>query len=139
MLKGDPAVEYRLLQHAPFPAAVQDAAAVYAHILQIYKCMTGIAPGTLGANETGRPSDTYSARKSGSGSNLLNNDTVASACINKPCKIVLIGDSAGGNLVLALARWIRDEALLPPPDGLLLLSPSCDPCELYLTRSVYAT
>ncbi|CDO70519.1 hypothetical protein BN946_scf184569.g62 [Trametes cinnabarina] len=28
------AVEYRLLQHAPFPAAVQDAAAVYAHIVQ---------------------------------------------------------------------------------------------------------
>ena len=44
------------------------------------------------------------------------------------CKIILIGDSAGGNLVLALARWIRDEGVLPPPDGLLLLSPSCDPC-----------
>ena len=28
------AVEYRLLQHAPFPAAVQDAAAVYAHIVR---------------------------------------------------------------------------------------------------------
>jgi hypothetical protein len=37
-------------------------------------------------------------------------------------KIILIGDSAGGNLVLALARWIRDEGLLPPPDGMLLLS-----------------
>ena len=46
---------------------------------------------------------------------------------SKGCKIVLIGDSAGGNLVLALARWIRDENVLPPPDGLLLLSPSCDP------------
>lgn len=42
-------------------------------------------------------------------------------------KIILIGDSSGGNLALALARWIRDEALLPPPDGMLLLSPSCDP------------
>ena len=43
-------------------------------------------------------------------------------------RIVLIGDSAGGNLVLALARWIRDEGVLPAPDGMLLLSPSCDPC-----------
>jgi hypothetical protein len=42
--------------------------------------------------------------------------------------IILIGDSAGGNLVLALARWIRDEGVLPQPDGMLLLSPSCDPC-----------
>ncbi|KAI0052157.1 alpha/beta-hydrolase [Auriscalpium vulgare] len=42
-------------------------------------------------------------------------------------RIILIGDSAGGNLVLALARWIRDEGVLPPPDGMLLLSPSCDP------------
>ena len=30
------AVEYRLLQHAPFPAAVQDAAAVYAHVVHTY-------------------------------------------------------------------------------------------------------
>lgn len=43
-------------------------------------------------------------------------------------RVVLIGDSAGGNLVLGTARWIRDEGLLPQPDGLLLLSPSCDPC-----------
>jgi len=38
------------------------------------------------------------------------------------CKIILIGDSSGGNLVLGTARWLRDENLLPPPDGLLLLS-----------------
>ena len=72
-------------------------------------------------------------------------------CVNgkvKGCKIILIGDSSGGNLVLGTARWLRDENLLPPPDGLLLLSvrrsyhpprlcltpsfpyskPSCDPC-----------
>ncbi|GAA5932973.1 hypothetical protein JCM1841_003858 [Sporobolomyces salmonicolor] len=42
-------------------------------------------------------------------------------------KIVLIGDSAGGNIVLALARWIRDEKKLDSPGGLLLLSPWCDP------------
>jgi acetyl esterase/lipase len=70
-------VEYRLLQHAPFPAVVQDAAAVYAHVVQEY--------GTK-------------------------------------CKVILIGDSSGGNLVLSLARWIRDEAHLPLPHGLLLLS-----------------
>lgn len=42
-------------------------------------------------------------------------------------KIVLIGDSAGGNVVLAMARWIRDEQKLPAAGGLLLLSPWCDP------------
>ena len=77
-------VEYRLLQHAPFPAVVQDAAAVYAHVVEQY----GIA--------------------------------------HDKCKLVLIGDSSGGNLVLALARWLRDEGHLPLPHGLLLLSPSCD-------------
>ncbi|KAL0959752.1 hypothetical protein HGRIS_011442 [Hohenbuehelia grisea] len=76
--------EYRLLQFAPFPAVVQDAAAVYAHVVKKHN------------REKGK------------------------------CKIVLIGDSSGGNLALALARWIRDEARLPMPDGLLLLSPSCD-------------
>ena len=40
----------------------------------------------------------------------------------KGCKIILIGDSSGGNLVLGTARWLRDENLLPPPDGLLLIS-----------------
>jgi acetyl esterase/lipase len=40
----------------------------------------------------------------------------------KGCRIILIGDSSGGNLVLGTARWLRDENLLPPPDGLLLLS-----------------
>jgi hypothetical protein len=53
-------------------------------------------------------------------------------------KVVLIGDSAGGNLVLGVARWIRDEGVLPPPDGLLLLSPSCDPSHAFpLTPSSY--
>ncbi|GLB39803.1 putative steryl acetyl hydrolase [Lyophyllum shimeji] len=78
-------VEYRLLQHAPFPAVIQDAAAVYAHVVDRFR-------------KTHKPG----------------------------CKIVLIGDSSGGNLVLALARWLRDEGKLPMPDGLLLLSPSCD-------------
>ena len=45
---------------------------------------------------------------------------------NKKVKIILVGDSSGGNLVLSLTRWIRDEACLPAPDGLILLSPSCD-------------
>lgn len=122
------AVEYRLLQRAPFPAAVQDAAAVYAHVLRAHRGSSGSDPklsGTLGEH----PTDSRSTHESGSGSNLLKNDIAAHAYLNRSCKIILIGDSAGGNLVLALARWIRDEALLPPPDGLLLLSPSCDPCE----------
>ncbi|GAA5851334.1 hypothetical protein JCM8547_004211 [Rhodosporidiobolus lusitaniae] len=42
-------------------------------------------------------------------------------------KIVLIGDSAGGNIILAMARWLKDEKKLPQVGGLLLLSPWCDP------------
>ncbi|GAA5860395.1 hypothetical protein JCM1840_000246 [Sporobolomyces johnsonii] len=76
------AVEYRLLPDSPFPAALQDAVSVYAHLIR-----SGV--------------DAH--------------------------KIVLIGDSAGGNIVLALARWIRDEKKLDTPGGLLLLSPWCDP------------
>lgn len=45
----------------------------------------------------------------------------------QPVKVVLLGDSSGGNLVLALARWIRDEKHLPLPDALLLLSVSTPP------------
>jgi len=78
------AVEYRLLQVAPFPAVVQDAASVYAYVVDKY------------AQE------------------------------NKKCKIILVGDSSGGNLALSLARWLRDEGRLPVPGGLILLSPSCD-------------
>lgn len=77
-------VEYRLLQVAPFPAVVQDAAAVYAHVIQQHQAE------------------------------------------GKRFKIFLIGDSSGGNLVLSLARWLRDERHFPVPDGLILLSPSCD-------------
>lgn len=83
-------VEYRLLQHAPFPAVVIDAATVYAHIVQ-----------------------QYGIRQS-------------------KCKIILIGDSSGGNLVLALARWLRDEKHLPTPDGLLLLSVRCLKLRVFL-------
>ncbi|KAJ2922922.1 hypothetical protein H1R20_g14180, partial [Candolleomyces eurysporus] len=78
------AVEYRLLQVAPFPAVVQDAAAVYSHVVNKY---------------------TQEQKK---------------------FKIVLVGDSSGGNLALSLARWLRDEGKLPSPDGMILLSPSCD-------------
>jgi acetyl esterase/lipase len=95
------AVEYRLLQFAPFPGAVQDAAAVY----------------NLICNRYGKKLSLHQH----------NNDS--NCCIGKTstgggCKIVLIGDSAGGNLVLSLARWLRDEEHFPRPDGLLLLSVS---------------
>lgn len=94
-------VEYRLLHQGPFPSAIQDAAAVYHHIVKKYgKCHTN--------------------------------------GITKGCRIILIGDSSGGNLVLGTARWLRDENLLPPPDGLLLLSPSCDPSHAFpFTASSY--
>ncbi|KAJ3993497.1 Alpha/Beta hydrolase protein [Lentinula boryana] len=89
------AVEYRLLQHAPLPAVIMDAAAAYSHIVDKY----------YGSDFASR----------------LTNQPAS-----KPCKIILLGDSSGGNLALALARWIRDEQVLPTPDGLLLFSPSCD-------------
>ncbi|KAJ3903659.1 Alpha/Beta hydrolase protein [Lentinula edodes] len=88
------AVEYRLLQHAPLPAVIMDAAAVYSHVVNKYY-------GPDYTRSTEQP-------------------------LRKPCKILLLGDSSGGNLALALARWIRDEQILPTPDGLLLFSPSCD-------------
>ncbi|KZT71924.1 alpha/beta-hydrolase [Daedalea quercina L-15889] len=138
------AVEYRLLQHAPFPAQVQDAAAVYYHIVEQHQ--------HHGGNLSGR-SDDSSRTQVAKDDGVLRMDylnagyapqdvqdrvangearaRVAQAAQNTRCKIVLIGDSAGGNLVLALARWIRDEARLPPPDGLLLLSPSCDPSHAF--------
>ncbi|KIY66247.1 alpha/beta-hydrolase [Cylindrobasidium torrendii FP15055 ss-10] len=73
-------IEYRLLQHAPWPAVLIDAATAYTHVSAKYP----------------------------------------------NAKLVLIGDSSGGNLVLALTRWIRDQGVLRMPTGLLLLSPSCD-------------
>jgi len=137
-------VEYRLLQHAPFPAAVQDAASVYAHIVRQHQRRPGST-----ASHSASSRDPPSHKNEGLGQihhlNVNNtpeatkdrrdNDEVRTrvlrAAENTQCKIVLIGDSAGGNLVLALARWIRDEGVLPPPDGLLLLSPSCDPSHAF--------
>lgn len=43
--------------------------------------------------------------------------------------IVLVGDSAGGHLAIALTRWIRDEGRalgLNGPRGLVVMSPWCD-------------
>jgi len=141
------AVEYRLLQHAPFPAALQDAAAVYAKIIRDHShdsvSLSSSSSGTSttlfpGKDESApHASDLYLSpnfkprsiqEEDGARTPL---DVRASAIRRKHCKIILIGDSAGGNLVLGLARWIRDQAVLPPPDGLLLLSPSCDPSHAF--------
>jgi len=190
------AVEYRLLQHAPVPGALQDAAAVYAHLLmqrlgarrsldgkyrypksptsdRIHAHDTPTTPDpVLGISETmGQTLDYETNLRSsatppgteispsgdtglrqhvetireddrrdsveplinGNDASPINSvhliqarpDAVAAA--RRP-RIILIGDSAGGNLVLALARWVRDEGILPVPDGMILLSPSCDPC-----------
>ena len=175
------AVEYRLLQHAPVPGALQDAAAVYAHIvthhfgarkgpdgkyhypstpyhmhaspnIEAFDGETGfnniaLQPVTVVSSVAGtehrlhleaspgrhKRSDSIDPVISGNDatphSSRANADSVASAF--RP-RIILIGDSAGGNLVLALSRWIRDEGVLPVPDGMLLLSPSCDPCMYHL-------
>jgi hypothetical protein len=49
-------------------------------------------------------------------------------CEFEPQNIIVAGDSAGGNLALALCRYIRDEkiAQLPMPGAMLLLSPWTD-------------
>ena len=148
------AVEYRLLQHAPFPAAVQDAAAVYAHIVNRHQRRVPRArvtgkPSSVCDDEDsdkqkvdavvdylGVSSENYREQAKNRKENAEIQARVSEASAGLNCKIILIGDSAGGNLVLALARWIRDEGVLPPPDGLLLLSPSCDPCEYYYRRFV---
>ncbi|OJT08233.1 hypothetical protein TRAPUB_870 [Trametes pubescens] len=144
------AVEYRLLQHAPFPAAVQDAAAVYAHIVRRHQRQRSGKDSSSRTTSSTHVEDQETDRKGNeiidylSASNTdyqaqardrkENEDIrarVADMKANTACKIVLIGDSAGGNLVLALARWIRDEGVLPPPEALLLLSPSCDPSHAF--------
>ncbi|KAH9973785.1 hypothetical protein BGW80DRAFT_1458832 [Lactifluus volemus] len=169
------AVEYRLLQHAPVPGALQDAAAVYAHLVTHhlgarkgqdgkYHYPDGPADDALVNERTAPPNAPTSIPSIGqtlnsetrprnhavppskgqfSGRMIVRtfwnrwlvettlrrirfNQSDAVAAASRP-RIILIGDSAGGNLVLALARWIRDEGVLPVPDGMLLLSPSCDP------------
>jgi acetyl esterase/lipase len=51
----------------------------------------------------------------------------------KPQNVVVAGDSAGGNLALALVRYLRDnpDLGLGMPGGLLLISPWCDPVETH--------
>lgn len=73
-------VDYRLAPEHPFPAAQEDALAVYQALLD-----QGVAPGRL----------------------------------------LLGGDSAGGNLALATAQTLRDKGL-PLPSGLVLFSPWLD-------------
>ncbi|KAJ7733765.1 Alpha/Beta hydrolase protein [Mycena maculata] len=43
-----------------------------------------------------------------------------------PEDIIIDGDSAGGNLALALTRYLVEEAALPAPGALVLFSPWCD-------------
>lgn len=43
-----------------------------------------------------------------------------------PRNIIVCGDSAGGNLVIALARYISETNTLPPPRGILAWSPWVD-------------
>ncbi|CAE7178381.1 unnamed protein product [Rhizoctonia solani] len=52
----------------------------------------------------------------------------------KPQNVIVSGDSAGGNLALALARYLRDspELGLGMPGGLILISPWTDPIETYI-------
>jgi len=45
----------------------------------------------------------------------------------KPQDVIIVGDSAGGNLALALTRYLfENEGLPSPPGGLILLSPWTD-------------
>ncbi|CAO1638310.1 unnamed protein product [Sympodiomycopsis kandeliae] len=47
-------------------------------------------------------------------------------CGFKPQNVIVAGDSAGGNLALALCRYLRDEKIEGMPGSLLLLSPWAD-------------
>ncbi|EUC67417.1 esterase [Rhizoctonia solani AG-3 Rhs1AP] len=53
----------------------------------------------------------------------------------KPQNVIVSGDSAGGNLALALARYLRDspELGLGTPGGLVLISPWADPVCTFLS------
>lgn len=48
------------------------------------------------------------------------------SCGFRPENIILSGDSSGGNLALALCRYLRDEKIEAMPRSLMLLSPWCD-------------
>ncbi|KAH7343934.1 Alpha/Beta hydrolase protein [Rhizoctonia solani] len=52
----------------------------------------------------------------------------------KPQNVIVCGDSAGGNLALGLARYLRDspELGLGMPGGLIMISPWADPAVTYL-------
>ncbi|PKI82966.1 hypothetical protein MVES1_002965 [Malassezia vespertilionis] len=47
-------------------------------------------------------------------------------CGFAPKNVIFTGDSSGGNLALALCRYLRDEKVAPMPGFLLLISPWCD-------------
>lgn len=47
-------------------------------------------------------------------------------CGYDPKNIILAGDSSGGNLALALCRFLRDEGVAPVPSAMLLFSPWSD-------------
>ena len=133
------AVEYRLLQHAPVPGALQDAAAVYTHLVTHRLGAVKRVDGKYHYPDLPIPyhTDAHMHRVSADAVDPVYSTPVNTgpvAAVHRP-RIILIGDSAGGNLVLALARWIRDEGVLPAPDGMILLSPSCDPCMHYLTTN----
>jgi hypothetical protein len=196
----DLAVEYRLLQHAPVPGALQDAASVYAHLVtqrlgalkgtdgkyrypelprsnhthahdapakqnpaldtstesmgqtldyetRLRSCATPPGTEVSSSGDAGHRQRVETIQEEDRRDSVVplisGNDAIPHSPVNsdylaqsKPDaiaaarrpRVILIGDSAGGNLVLALARWVRDEGVLPVPDGMLLLSPSCDPC-----------
>ncbi|KAN0065628.1 hypothetical protein ACQY0O_000757 [Thecaphora frezii] len=47
-------------------------------------------------------------------------------CGFHPDDVIVAGDSAGGNLAIALCRYLRDEKVMPMPGSLLLMSPWAD-------------
>jgi hypothetical protein len=137
------AVEYRLLQYAPFPGVLQDAAAVYTNVVKKYSVpgsnntsnrdgTGGLGPLSERSGEDQDPPEDYfghqviatekQRQKPEDSTVPLGQRMLNSQMGRLRAKIILIGDSSGGNLALALARWIRDENALPAPAGLLLLS-----------------
>ncbi|TIC01416.1 alpha/beta-hydrolase [Wallemia mellicola] len=106
----------------------------YVHMSAEEKCSTSIIPKRL--MESGLFLEIHSVEYrlihySAFPGALLDVASVFDNLINErkvpPSRIVIVGDSAGGNLALALARFIKDERHEDTPAGLLLLSPWCDP------------
>lgn len=105
-------VDYRLMDDAPFPAA-RKPSKVGKAVPSGWFC--SVLSGPTPAPPTSPVIDA-----------LTGYAYLVETCRIPPSRIVVAGDSAGGNLTLALTRYLRDENIFALPAALLLLSPWTD-------------